>query len=287
MNQYLNFNGSCLSACVYPLKTRVEADRNYCDLPCQSLEYLYQNGSCLSSCLSLTQIVEGVLTCKTVCPNTTPFLYWDDSCSDSCEPPLISITQPQSYSKCNYSCSIDQYLYWNGTCTVSCNSPLITKIVKARNLCTYPCAEGQYLTMDGSCLTSYAYPKKTRVEVDANYCDLPCSNSEYFYENGTCLLSCSPPMKIATVNNVKVCQKPCVDPTPYYSPDDQNCLSVCSSPSKAFDRAFYTSCELQISSEDRVLVRRRDSRISFFRPSLLSIKFILALLSTFRTDLCP
>ena len=255
--QYLNWDGSCLASCIYPKNIRVEVDKKYCDLQCPISQYLYENISCITLCPSPMKVitVDSAQICRKPCYDPTPFLYWDDSCAESCDSPLTNLGSPLLYSRCSYSCSPDQYLYWNSTCASTCSFPLVTKIVKSRNLCTYPCLSGQYLNWNGLCLSSCVYPKKMRVESGKNYCDLPCLISEFFYENGTCFSSCSSPMKIVTIDSAQICRKPCLDPTPYYCPDDQNCMPVCTSPSKAFDRGFYTSCELQISAEDKKAVQ--------------------------------
>ena len=252
-SQYLNASGSCLTSCTYPMNIRTEVDKNYCDLPCQASEYYYNNVTCITSCPSPMKVitVDSAQICRKPCYDPTPFFYWDGSCAESCDSPLTIIDSPLLYSKCNYSCSPDQFLYWNGICRPACSFPLVTKILKSRNLCIYPCSSGQYLNWNGLCLSSCVYPKKTRVEVGKNYCDLPCLISEFFYENGTCFSSCSSPMRIVTIDSAQICRKPCLDPTPYYCPDDQNCMSVCTAPSKVFDKGFYTSCELQISAEGK------------------------------------
>ena len=61
-------------------------------------------------------------------------------------------------------------------------------------------------------------------------------------------------MRIVTIDSAQICRKPCLDPTPYYCPDYQNCMPICTAPSKAFGKGFYTSCELQISAEGKKAV---------------------------------
>ena len=252
------FDGTACVQCASSCGVCHGSQADQCD-ECVANYIFYNN----KYCVPVTQINLPCTSSSDICGkvsstgpcNPPQFLYWDSSCSDSCSFPLKTIDISLPYMGCSYICPIDQYLYWDQTCGSDCNFPLVKNIIKSRNLCIYPCSINQYLNWNGLCLSSCIYPKKTRVEGGRNFCDLPCLISDYYYENDACLSFCSDPMKVVTIDSAKICRKPCLDPAPYYCPDDQNCMPVCLTPSKAFERGFYTTCELQISSEDKKAVQ--------------------------------
>ena len=91
-------------------------------------------------------------------------------------------------------CNSSQYLYWNNTCRDSCSPPL--QIKADTRQCIYPCnkAYGQFLYSDGSCLPTC--PLIQRNESGYAFCD-NCSPSYYFYpEDGQCKLGCTYPYAI-------------------------------------------------------------------------------------------
>lgn len=100
-----------------------------CDYPCDINDYLYFNGSCLSDCsLPFTLRLENSRQfCDFDC-NSTAYLYWDSSCVDECPSPLIAVTSPTR--RCHHPCPNYSWYYntKTGACTQSCSSPSIEGI---------------------------------------------------------------------------------------------------------------------------------------------------------------
>ena len=121
------------------------------------------------------------------------YLYWNQSCLNSCDPPLMQrFDGPAQF--CDYSCSTTSFLYWNGTCLSQCASPLVQKIERSplRQFCIYPCASvDEFLYWNTSCLSTCKPPFVTRIDYGKKYCDYPCAASQYLYYNGSCQSTCN------------------------------------------------------------------------------------------------
>jgi len=242
-NEYLYFNGSCLSSCPSPLTTLTYYSRGFCDYSCPSSDYLYWNGSCLGTCPSpLSGEVEGTTTTRKFCWYTcqpNQYLYWNGSCLSTCPAPLSGETEGTYLQRkfCWYTCQPTEYLYWNESCLSTCPPPLSPETQGTnlpRQFCWYTCQPDQYLYWNGSCLSTCPSPLSGELEgtyLQRYFCWYTCQPDQYLYWNESCLSLCPSPLSgelQGTYLQRNFCWYTC-------QPDEYlywngSCLSTCPSP---------------------------------------------------------
>ena len=205
-NEYLYFNGSCLSTCPSPLTTLTYYSRGFCDYSCPSSDYLYWNGSCLSTCPSpLSGEVEGTSTTRKFCWYTcqpSEYLYWNGSCLSTCPAPLSGETEGTYLQRkfCWYTCQPTEYLYWNESCLSTCPSPLSPETQGTnlpRQFCWYTCQPNQYLYWNGSCIDTCPSPLSGETQgtyLQRNFCWYICMPWQWLYWDETCQETCDFPL---------------------------------------------------------------------------------------------
>lgn len=212
------------------------------------------NGTACVRCHSSCAECSGSSAGQCSACHSSEILYKGAYCisSANCLPPLVATSDIQGNNYCDSDCSISQFLYWNGTCASTCASPLKQIIIEdVINNCIYPCAAGQVLNWNGLCMDVCASPKVERIQASLAYCDPPCPDFNYYYVNSTmCVSLCPAPMISNTVDDIPVCANICNDQAPYFSVEQQTCVSVCISPYKLVSYGFYTACLFNVSSQD-------------------------------------
>lgn len=155
-NQYYSpLLDSCISNCQFPHVISVASSNDYCNWPCGSNEYyMSNNGSCVSSCPFISNGTYPELTCIYPC-SANEYLYPNDTCLHTCEPPLIAAGNPNE-KVCHSPCSPGEYLYSNGSCMSHCPSHYnVTYSPVLR--CIESCHPYEWI-MDGSCISNCSYP---------------------------------------------------------------------------------------------------------------------------------
>ena len=126
------------------------------------------------------------------------WLYWDETCQETCDFPLWPETQGTNLVRdfCWYPCQPTQYLYWNGTCSSACPEPLANTTHNGEWFCEYPCLPTQYLYWNGSCVDSCLSPLAPVTEGNPprQFCYYLCPVDEFLYWDGSCQTSCDFPL---------------------------------------------------------------------------------------------
>ena len=219
---------ACNSSCTTCRGTGV----NQCNT-CPSGSVLYNGGYCPVSTKILSPLTSAPSdTCgnsaSTSSCTSSQFVYWDSSCSSTCNAPLQQNNATSYLKYCIYPCSTTQFLYWNGTCATSCSSPLNTAVSNSKNFCNYPCTSGSYLYYNGTCATSCGSPLVTRLEAGNYYCDYPCASTQFLYWDGTCQTSCTNPVSPVAYGSKQFCLYPCA--TSQFLYRNGTCANACNSP---------------------------------------------------------
>jgi len=228
---YLLFNNNtCVlsSDCDYPLiKTYYST---YCESPCGFPEYVYWNQTCSDSCdaeYQQTTLFGLVKKCIYPCTNSAyPYLYWSGVCLAACSSPLKIRTEAGNLY-CDFPCArSSDYLFANGTCSPICPYPFSTSTIYSKNRCNYLCTGTNYLYWDQTC-SSCPSPLISRLDGDKRFCVYPCDSDQYLYWNGSCLYTCPSPLTKATTHSKNLCQNSC---TSGYLYADGSCLTACLAP---------------------------------------------------------
>ena len=148
----------------------------------------YSDGNGFSSCASNCMFCKGPNANDCIQCNPPFTLDIDNICKMSCSLPYQAVGP--NFLKCLLPCNSDQYLYWNNTCQDSCNFPL--QIDTQGEQCIYPCnkAYAQFLYWDGSC--QLTCPFIQRNENGYAFCDM-CPLGYYLYPDNLCRLDCTYP----------------------------------------------------------------------------------------------
>ena len=227
---WLNWDSACLSNCTNIQLREVTGDFQVCHFPCQTSQYLLWNGTCSNTCSYplLASIYLGTYNlCNKPCADGSSFYYQNGSCLSTCSAPLIQQSQ-NNISTCQVPCQTNQYLYYNGSCLTSCTYPFIQQIQSNVSTCQKPCQTNQYLYYNTSCLPNCSSPFTQKIQYNVSTCQKPCQTNEYLYYNGLCLTSCTYPLIQQVQTNISICQKPCQTNEYLYS--NNSCLSSCKSP---------------------------------------------------------
>jgi len=211
--KYLYWNGSCKSSCSSPFVSSTSKGMDYCSFKCSNGQYLYSNGSCLDGCDSSEELEAYIV--------------------NDVEKYCNQVTTPSDEVDCT-----GKFYYWNNTCGEYCETPLIQKIVGTVKWCLYPCLMDQFLYPDSRCLDTCNSPFVVREELGYKYCDYKCDSTEYAYWNGSCLSSCNFPLRSQTTTYGLSCLLPCETSNLYYHNTTKECTEECSAPSKSEDDAF-------------------------------------------------
>jgi len=284
-------NNTCVleSECASPLIQSSDGVKKFCDSPCPG-NFAYWDSTCTTTCSNppfLPRIVGGTLKlCTDPCP-TSPFLYVDGGCLNTCDAPYTA-TAVKGKGYCNYTCESDDFLYFNRSCLSSCPLPLVTRTLNARKYCDYPCTTGEYLYWDSICRTECPKPLEVYVSGGVTYCNFPCASNEFaryngtcssqcnspltqriegtgmnerkycdlvcgsgkfMYWNGLCRTYCDSPLLQTTWNSKPYCTGPCGKDLPYYFPDLGECGKDCPAPRWIDNSAFYVQCSLPVAED--------------------------------------
>jgi len=235
------YQNRCIPECTYPSLNTTDGCINYCSAPCPPNQFLYWNGSCLSTCPSqLNEIIylASFKKCEYPC-GTGEYLYWDGSCKKECQFPLnIRIDTGAQY--CDYPCANNEFLYINGSCEITCHAPFSQRFIMEKQFCEYPCAPGEFLHQDGSCLSFCNPPFIPNIYTTHKVCDSPCMFSDYLYWNSTCNSSCPPSLQKYSIGKIKYCTPKCSNNQFLFW--NGSCISSCEFPLKAQNQLFGNVC---------------------------------------------
>ena len=105
-NYYLAASGTCVSSCASPLIISTVNGVDYCNSPCPnpSTDYYYWNASCLSTCIYNIRTVNGYKFCDAC--SGGQYLYPDNTCKASCKSPMVTKTSG-GFKFCFYPCGGD------------------------------------------------------------------------------------------------------------------------------------------------------------------------------------
>ena len=227
-----SFDGETCVACDSGCDQCSTSDTSEC-IACSDGNYLYWNATCLDSCDSplVTETSGDQQLCSLPCDDGEFYYYNDTLCYESCDAPLVSTSQGDLLL-CSLPCDDGEFLYWNGSCIAECESPLVPGSQNGVLICELPCDDGEfYYYNDTLCYDSCDEPlvSGSLQGGDLLTCELPCETGEYFYWNETCGSTCETPLIIGEDNGVLTCSLPCEIGEWYYF-NDSSCYSACDSP---------------------------------------------------------
>jgi len=242
--EYLYWNGTCSTECIFPLTKRLTNGRRFCDYPCSGTDILYWNGTCLPSSTCnlplLTRSDPGALYCEFPDGDITQYLYWDGTFASTCDYPLFARIEgsPMVRKFCDFICnSPTPYLYWDQTCGATCDSPttkqtaITETITGGKLMCIFPC-RSLFLLFNGSCVETCDLPYTQVIQGIGKYCNHPCASTSvnnYYYWNGLCKPVCPPPLQIYTIDGtLEWCIYPCEGSMSLYS--NGTCAEGCNAP---------------------------------------------------------
>ena len=249
-SQFLFWNGSCLSSCNPPLSTRNEGGYQFCNYPTNANNFLYWDGSSSSQCLyPLSQVIEGSPVIRKFCIfpcSSTEYLYWDSTCSPLCDPPFVGSSQ-SSRLFCNKP---DKFLYFNGTYLDTCDSPFIQAYNYSDKFCKYPCSStSDFYYWNGSCSSSCIAPLISYVNGNLKECFFPCKEYQFLSSNYSCLSRCDSPFKISRRLGIRYCINPCLSSEFLYW--NGSCIGLCVLPLRQMNMTDGNLCLLPcINSTD-------------------------------------
>ena len=183
---YLNYDGSCVPFCNSPLITIAYGVEKYCMFSCPSaFDFYYWNHTCLSTCPQplLQKTLGDQKWCTFPC-QSNQFLMFDGSCSETCEYPF-EYKYEAGYKYCIRQCqNIDHYLYWNNSCLDSCKPPLRNQSFNSTYLCLLPCDNqlDYYNIHTGECQSECLAPAR-----DESHLYLTCLSPPVYIDYGSIL----------------------------------------------------------------------------------------------------
>ena len=237
-------DASC-SMCTGPAPTQC--------VTCQLGLFLYLGNTCIPECSPpFVQSSDGCNSyCVAPCP-TAQYLYWDNSCSNTCPLPLQQVTTLTSIKKCIYPCETGEYLYWDGSCQESCAYPLSTRIDIGVLYCDYLCTVSNFLYWDGTCSATCDPPLVQAFDHNRQFCTYPCSSSEILYYYGSCLPYCNSPFVLSTVGTKRYCAHPCAVVTDFLYWDN-TCHPSCLLPYEQHTYGKLEYCTLKCQTSESIL----------------------------------
>ena len=220
-----------------------------CSSPCETPYFLYWDMTCSLTCdPPLQQVINTDYhqVCKYPC--TSGYLYWDGSCQSSCLLPLKTDSTHGS-NLCTFPCPIDNFLYWDQSCSALCPLPLIQTTLYDRHFCNYPCSGTLYLYWDGSCDVCDP-PLSQRIANGKNFCDFLCDQTQFLYWDGSCSYYCNPPLLQSTQGKRKFCHYPCLASQTLYWDGTCDTTSSCAFPLIPRSEASLNYCSHPCSISD-------------------------------------
>jgi len=118
---------------------------------------------------------------------------------------------------CNFYCPIDEYLYWNQTCSSSCDEPLVqSSDSESYQYCNKPCSDNdEFYYQNHSCYSSCPEPYESSSFEGVSLCNSPCSLDQFYYEkSSSCLDSCDSPRVSSQIGLLKTCYDGAAETTP-------------------------------------------------------------------------
>ncbi len=158
--------------------------------------------TCYPTCSSplYSNVVSGITYCNTPCPGQ--YAYWDGSCGSTCsysssyETFSVTLSNENTFLRCDFPCGTNQFLSWNNTCLNTCPEPLTALPYKSRNFCSFPCSDTtQYLYWDKSCKSTCPPPLLSEIQgspMQRKFYWLPCPSGQLLLSDGSgsCIDSC-------------------------------------------------------------------------------------------------
>jgi len=234
-NDFLYWNGTCISSCHMPLREDFNSYSRICKNPCEvASQYLYSNGACHDNCPAPLRVRSnpGVTYCENPCSNPRLYLYQNSSCHSSCRFPFKVIVE-YGVKHCLPPCNlVGEYILQNGSCSRECPPPLIQRTELGVGVhCLNPCeSDDHFVLMNGSCLLNCPSFLDVRVEHGVKRCLSLCSPDQYYFNgNRSCLERCPYPLQIVKSEGVNLCRSPCSEFDDFIY-DDQSCHSSCPEP---------------------------------------------------------
>ena len=225
-NSILRVDNSCGPYCINPKISFGVPGAYTCILSCLSNQFMLYDNTCVNSCDP--PLVEGPQmqsrTCESPCGQTAnQYLYWDGTCQPAC--PYYSRTN-YGYYFCD-ACQPGYYMYSNKTCSSLCYPAFTQRTQGGSKFCDYPCNDDLYLYQNGSCLSTCYDVFDHKVEGSFRFCDYPCQLNKVLYQNRSCLQSCSAPFTTWIEGGYSFCNSPCSAATFFYQ--NGSCLLTCAS----------------------------------------------------------
>ena len=189
------FDGTQCVQCASNCQLCSGTSSNQC-MHCNNGYILTLDNTCVATCPD-HYVVDGdgdFKMCKTPCQPDN-YMLWDYTCTDLCTSPFSSSVK-NGAKFCNYPCNTaaNEVLYYDGSCSSSCDLSLSN--INGYQFCRV-CQSGYFMYQDGSCLASCPSPFTQINNIVFHFCNLPCPSgvNYYSYEQSKCLSDCSYPYK--------------------------------------------------------------------------------------------
>ena len=156
----------------------------------------FYTGSGYSSCAANCAFCTGPTASDCLQCSSGYTLDYDNVCQLACTPPYVM--RGNNVKKCLMPCDTAQYLYWNNTCRDSCDFPL--QIDDPNQQCIYPCNKkyAEFLYWNGSCLPTCPFIQRN--ENGYAFCNA-CPDGYFIYPDDgvTCKLGCNYPYIVTDI----------------------------------------------------------------------------------------